>query len=277
MKTSLLKFKPMYKWIPTALTLGNTLCGFAAILNCLQAYRHDGDIESLVKVFSLSAWLIVGAMVFDMLDGWTARKFNVTSSHGLQMDSLADMVTFGVSPAIMIAVLAQMAGTPQYANLKFDFLPFQAVWVFCAIYVSCVALRLALYNVMAMEGRSTKGFRGLPSPGGAAAVASLIFVYKYLQANDTEGAALIIRLLPFYAAILGFIMVSPIPYEHLGKWLGKRKNNKLKIFLVIIFFSIFSFKPYLVAAISINAYILFGLLKYFTSLVMSKQGVKSEA
>ena len=260
MKTNLLKFKRVYKFIPTALTLGNTLCGFAAILNCLQAYRYADDFNQLISLMTISSWLIVGAMIFDMLDGWTARKLNASSSHGLQMDSLADMVTFGVAPGIMIAVMAQL-GDIHGELLRFNFLNLQLVWIFCGIYVSCVALRLALYNVMAMEGDMDSTFHGLPSPGGAAAVCSLIFAFNYLNNNDVENAHILIKILPFYAAILGLLMVSPFPYEHIGKWLGKQENNKLKILVVIIFFSAFSYRPYLIAALAINIYILFGPVK----------------
>ena len=91
------------KWVPNALTLGNSLCGFAAILCTLQVYGKDCPAE---KVFLVTALLILGAMVFDAFDGYAARLLNAASVHGIQMDSLADMVTFGVAPATAVAVMA---------------------------------------------------------------------------------------------------------------------------------------------------------------------------
>ncbi|NQZ67030.1 MAG: CDP-alcohol phosphatidyltransferase family protein [Lentisphaeria bacterium] len=267
-----MKLKKAYRAIPTALTLGNTLCGFGAILNTLKAYEADADVPAILV---RSGWLIVCAMIFDMLDGWTARKLNASSDHGMHMDSLADMVTFGVAPAVMVSVLAHKE------TVNFGF-PHQFVWICCAIYVGCVALRLATYNVMTLNkeeqetvDQSEDAFSGLPSPGAAAAVSSLIFLYnsttidlefyKFHFSKET-----IAKILPFYAAILGFIMVSKVPYMHFGKWLGSKKNNKLKMFIVIIFFMAFAKKSVLMSALVINVYVIWGLIKYFLLKIKSK-------
>ena len=72
------------------------------------------------------------------------------------------------------------------------------------------------------------------------------------------------------AAILGFIMVSKVPYMHFGKWLGSKKNNKLKMFIVIIFFMAFAKKSVLMSALVINVYVIWGLIKYFLLKIKSK-------
>lgn len=160
----LIKRNRWIKWVPNALTLGNSLCGFAAILYTLQVYEkmmyRDGS-DGIEKIFAFSACMILFAMVFDAFDGYAARLLNAASLHGIQMDSLADMVTFGVAPATLVAVMAHsmrsLAGNQ-----------FRLVWCLCAIYLGCAALRLAKYNVHAiLEKKSSDKFSGLPSPGAA--------------------------------------------------------------------------------------------------------------
>lgn len=252
MRTGLLPLRRLYRYIPTALTLGNSLLGFSAILYTLHAYAPELG-EEVPNLLEVSAWMIVFAMVFDMLDGWAARLLNAKSLHGMQMDSLADMVTFGVAPAVLVAVMAH--------TQELDVLPYLWVWVLCATYLGCVALRLALYNVIALsdkeEEEHSDDFHGLPSPGAAAAVCSLVILHETANFNFK----VIAQLLPFYAAMLGFLMVSPIPYTHVGHWLGSKRRNTLRIFLLIVFFVFFSWDKRLVAAIAINAYVLSGPVK----------------
>jgi CDP-diacylglycerol---serine O-phosphatidyltransferase len=250
MKTRLLRLKTAYRYIPTCLTLGNTMCGFTAVLFTLQAYRlSQAEVPALL---ARSAWLIVGAMIFDMADGWTARKLNATSSHGLQMDSLADMVTFGVAPGVMVAVMA-------HAHRGFEWLSYPWVWLLATIYVFCVTLRLALYNVLAMQHGSSDSFHGLPSPGAAAAVCSLIVLYR--TNPDAPLYSQVIEFMPFYAGILGLLMVSPIRYVHISKWLGSRRRHKLKLFMVIVFAMLLIWHPAIVGTIAINLYVLSGPLR----------------
>ena len=121
-----------FRYVPNSLTLCNSLCGFAAILNTLQAYYHIGDPKNIINVMVVSSWIIICAMVFDALDGFAARIFNAASMHGIQMDSLADMVTFGVAPAVIAAILTHC--------LKEEMSRFQNILVYgcCSIYISVV-------------------------------------------------------------------------------------------------------------------------------------------
>lgn len=256
MRNIFLPLRRLFRFLPTGLTLGNSLCGFAAILQTLQAYAPDKSQE-VPQVFAISAWLIIGAMFFDMLDGWAARLLHADSEYGIEMDSLADMVTFGVAPAVMMAVMAHTS--------ELDWLDYRLVWTMCAIYLACVALRLALYNVKARQEHKSTEFHGLPSPGGAAAVCSLVI----LNSRDASEFMILRELLPLYATVLGFLMVSSIPYAHLGHWLGDRKKYKLKLVVIIAFFMLFSWRSRLVAAVVINLYVLSGpvraLLNWRTS------------
>ncbi|MDD3886268.1 MAG: CDP-alcohol phosphatidyltransferase family protein [Victivallaceae bacterium] len=210
------------KWVPNSLTLCNSLCGFAAILCTLRVYERD---TNQISVFIVSAAVICFAMVFDALDGFAARIFNAASMHGLQMDSLSDMVTFGVAPAALVAIMTHcLRDTPM--NRPQELL----VYVLCSIYLGCAALRLATYNVHAMlEKKGGESFHGLPTPGGAAAIAALVF---FAGAHEVAVEKMALYL-PFYAAVLGLLMVSPIPYTHMGKWLTSVHRNRKRGFALI--------------------------------------------
>lgn len=233
------------KYVPNSLTLCNSLCGFAAILYTIRAF-HNSDYDS--QALLISAWIILFAMVFDALDGFAARIFNAASMHGMQMDSLADMVTFGVAPAAIIAVMAHSIND---ATGTFDIY----VYGMSCIYMGGAALRLATYNVHALlHKKSGDRFSGLPSPGAAAGVCSVLLVFNNAGLYDRFAVELAIYL-PIYAAVLGFLMVSHIPYLHVGKWIfSARRNGRNFVILVILLIVIAVFKINALAVL-INIYI----------------------
>ena len=220
------------KYVPNFLTICNSLCGFAAILLLFTAYQASP--EKAVKIFVIASIMIFSAMIFDVFDGLAARLLNAASLHGIQMDSLSDMVTFGVTPAIMIAAAS---------NCFFDW---EVIWwkelyiyLFCSVYIGGAALRLATYNVNAtLKVKSSDNFSGLPSPGAAAAICVAIF---FLWANNglsEEKQILAAWLLPAYSAILGLLMTSNIPYIHAGKWLMSIRRNRKKLPLVVLMLAV---------------------------------------
>jgi len=192
--------------------------------------------------------MILFAMVFDALDGFAARILNAASMHGLQMDSLSDMVTFGVAPATLVAVMAHSLNTLRPNQ-------FIVVWILCAAYLGCAALRLAKYNVHAiLEKKSGDKFSGLPSPGAAAAVCSVVI----FCANTHGEIHKIVSFLPIYAAILGLLMVSNIPYMHFGKWLSSARRNKKRLFIIALIIAAVIWSPALSSVVLINAYVAWG-------------------
>ena len=249
------------KFIPNSLTLCNSLCGYAAILITLQAYKNAGDNQAMATIFAWSAGMILFAMVFDMFDGFTARLLNATSLEGLQMDSLADMTTFGVAPATLVAV---MAHNMRHIERTGGFIP---ICILCGIYLGCAALRLATYNVHAMyEKKSSETFTGLPSPGAAAALCTIIL----FAATEKGGNALrdYFRYLPTYAMALGFLMVSQVPYLHFGKFLVSARHNRKRAMIVIFLLlswlvSSFLVNPFLFPFLLVNIYVFWGLIAYF--------------
>ena len=246
------------KHVPNALTLCNSLCGFAAILYTLQVYDSPKNPE---EVLAISAWIILFAMVFDALDGFAARLFNAASRHGIQMDSLADMITFGVAPAVLVAVMAHNEARETAAG-KEHFV----IWIFCAIYLGAAAIRLATYNVHAiLEKKSGDKFTGLPSPGAASAVCSMIIFYSMKNGEIHQ----IAYILPVYTAVLGFLMVSTIPYTHMGKWVASVKRNKKRLFALCIALVFLVWNFQLAAVILVTAYVFSGPI----ILILSKIGI----
>ncbi len=220
------------KNIPNLLTICNSLCGFAAILLILPISKYS-SLDSAMDTFVLCSALVFFAMIFDVFDGFAARLLNAVSLHGIQMDSLSDMVTFGMTPAVLVASAAKCL-------FSWDMNLWQHIYVylFCSIYIGGAALRLATYNVNAtMKTKSSENFSGLPSPGGAAAICVAIF---FIWSNRLYGEWAISAawILPAYSAILGLLMNSSIPYIHAGKWLMSIRRNRKKLPLVVLMIAV---------------------------------------
>ena len=248
MKKQLNYFIRRKKWlkaIPNTLTVCNSLCGYAAILAALKAYKYGAKPEI---VFVVASCLILSAMIFDALDGFAARMLNAASLKGIQMDSLADMTTFGVAPAVLVAVMAHI-----YSATKFGY---GVAWCLCGLYLACAAHRLAQYNVQTMvEKKSSTNFSGLPTPGGAAAVCSLVFLFSHYD----EGH-FFVRFLPIYVGVLGLLLVSNVQYTHVGKWLVNTKRNKKRYILIGVIIVAAIISPAVTAAAVINIYVIWGLV-----------------
>ena len=255
------------KLVPNFLTICNSLCGFGAILYSLQVYTYEKEFAP--QILTLCSLIILYAMVFDALDGFAARLFKAASLCGLQMDSLSDLVTFGVAPAVVVAVMVHRLKELQGGKYYF-------VWVMCAVYLACAAFRLATYNVHAMvEHKNTDKFDGLPSPGAAAALCSLVILFN---ATPTEHMVLL-TVLPIYAGLLGVLMVSKIRYQHMGKWLQSTRRNRSRFVALLVFTALFFvFNPIYVAVASINIYVLSGPIGAFFRLFSHKNvEVQTEA
>ena len=128
---------------PTLLTLGNLICGFFAIVVAARIEKPESlvsDIDSVLldaRNLMQSGCLIFLAMIFDGLDGYVARLAPTSSDFGAQLDSLCDVVSFGVAPGFLLVKMC-----PQ-----FTYVHDQAVWIIAATYAACAALRLARFNV----------------------------------------------------------------------------------------------------------------------------------
>ena len=213
---------------PAMFTLGNLVCGFFAIVAAARVELPTqadppATYERVMKDFDstdenhnllLCGWLIFLAMVFDALDGHVARLARAPTEFGAQLDSMADMVTFGVAPAFLLVKMCH-----RFTFLHVDH-TIQPVWLIAATYAACVALRLARFNVESDEDDDHMQFNGLPSPAAAGAVAGFAILFYYLRLEDTRIPAaaridtVVQMALPFYGLLLAVLMVSRIPYPH---------------------------------------------------------------
>ena len=198
------------------------MCGFFAIVVAARigapteyigpnpaAPIADFDVSDPTHNIMLSGWLIFLAMVFDALDGHVARLSRTSSDFGAQLDSLCDVVTFGVAPGFLLVKMC-----PEFAVQNRE-----AIWIIAASFPACAALRLARFNVETGEDDDHMHFSGLPSPAAAAAVAGFAILFYTLrkETNDFDTTSIdlaIQNILPFFAAIVAALMVSRIPYPH---------------------------------------------------------------
>jgi CDP-diacylglycerol--serine O-phosphatidyltransferase len=229
---------------------------------------HGQALGLALPTFTIAAWMIFSAMIFDVCDGLAARLLNAASLHGIQMDSLADMVTFGVTPAVMIALLSQclLNWAPTIGQAV-------TIYLLCCVYLGGAALRLATYNVHAtLEKKSSDTFSGLPSPGAAAALCVALF-YIRVHVTDIKILQYCWIALPVFAAILGLLMTSTIPYIHAGKWLMSIRRNRKKLPLVILMLAVIICFAWDGLAFLTLAYILSGpVMLIFEKLLLKKTG-----
>ncbi|AKF09520.1 CDP-diacylglycerol--serine O-phosphatidyltransferase [Sandaracinus amylolyticus] len=184
--------------LPNLFTLSSIFCGFYAIVACTTA---NGSGETSAEDFYRAALLIVFAMFFDVIDGRVARLTKTQSAFGVQIDSLADVVSFGIAPAIL--VYRWSLHTLGVGGLIASF-----------AYVACGAIRLARFNVMATSPSGApkkpgKYIMGLPIPGAAGALVSII-VANFAVTGSLQSAP---EVMLGVVIALSFFMVSTVPFR----------------------------------------------------------------
>ncbi len=198
--------------LPSLITILNGVCGFSAI-----ALTSKGT-------FAMAGYMLLLAMIADMLDGRVARMSQSTSSFGGQLDSLCDIISFGVAPAfLMLKVLEyKFTGFAELNPAIGNFLQ-RFIWLAAAAYISCAAIRLARFNVENEEDESAHmSFIGLPTPAAAGVIVSLVIFHQEtlpeLSAKNTLAYLIcenaIIYALPFLLLAVAVLMVSRIRYQH---------------------------------------------------------------
>jgi CDP-diacylglycerol--serine O-phosphatidyltransferase len=201
--------------IPTSLSILNIFFGFRSIIysaRAIEAIAHGrGDLAT--QYFETACLSILFAAIFDTFDGLVARALGATSEFGKEYDSLADVVTFGAAPAVLVYAWGLHGLGRLGSGIAFVFL-------------AAVSLRLARFNVM--TGKSDyRYFVGVPSPGGAMVLASMIF-YAPTPVTD-QRFAFIVALVTVFTA---FSMVSPIRYRS-QKGLVLQRERSIMTFLIL--------------------------------------------
>lgn len=248
-------------FLPSLATLGNAVCGFAAMYVVLMAPSTSGH-DPLARFFSenrflAASYLVLLSMIFDALDGRLARWTRHTTDFGGQLDSLADVISFGAAPAMIALALVKDSAPDLPLPLS------RLIWAVGAIYMSCAAIRLARFNVSNEHGEQHHmSFLGLPSPGAAAAVIGLVLIQRdlfWMGAGDDGyrffrfAAGACIYFLPFLVLACGLLMVSEFRYSHLvNKYLkGRRPIGRLVTTIAVLGLLLLTFHRYTIGVITI--------------------------
>ena len=228
--------------LPSLITILNGVFGFAAIVfagkGVLAATNNFSYHMLELSYFAMSGYMILLAMIADMLDGRLARMHQSTSSFGGQLDSLCDIISFGVAPAFLMlkvleSKLAEFAGLNPATETFLE----RFIWLAAAGYISCAAIRLARFNVENEEDESAHmSFVGLPTPAAAGVIVSLVILHQ----ETLPSLNVIIYALPFLALGVAVLMVSRIRYPHiLNQYLkGKKPFAYLMRVLLLLAFVI---------------------------------------
>jgi CDP-diacylglycerol--serine O-phosphatidyltransferase len=215
--------------VPSLFTTGNLLCGYIAV------------IRSLEGEFYWAAVALFIAALLDRVDGWVARLTGTSSDFGVQLDSIADMISFGMAPAVLVYAWA-LAGQPRPWTLA----PF--------LYLAAGAARLARFNIQS-PGQDKRYFVGLPIPAAACALAACVF-YSPARVTDPLASGLVAVLV----ATLSALMVSKVRYRSFKEIDLRRRIRWVMVSLMAFAYLLVAASPEFVALVLSFSYLLSGLL-----------------
>ncbi len=266
---------PKIYLLPNLMTAGNLFCGFAAILRIVEgALLQAGagpDPAAIATAAELAAgkfhaaiWLILASCIFDLLDGRLARLGGNESSFGREFDSLADVVSFGVAPALMV-----------YRIVLHEF-P-RMGWIIASLYLVCGALRLARFNCLAASDSvaANKEFKGFPIPAAAGVIASITLFMLWLddRGRDIGNGKWVLAVLMVF---LSWMMFSGFKYPSF-KSINWRTTRSLPRFIAIVFVLVVTAMYYeWMPAVIFVSYLLYGFLRPFLSRKL-KEEIEEEA
>jgi CDP-diacylglycerol--serine O-phosphatidyltransferase len=254
---------PKVYLLPNLLTAGNLFCGFMAILQIIQGSLEHSMTDSIlgsdhwIKCYERSLWFILGACICDLLDGRLARLGGKESAFGREFDSLADLVSFGLAPSLMVYKII-------LADLPEDFRWVGSLVAF--VYLVAGAMRLARFNVVSAQPHTdgNKDFIGFSIPAAAGLVASITLFLLHFYKTDKEIGNWR-YLLPVLLLILSCMMYSRIRYPSFKNidWKAKRSLPNviltfLALWLVVKFY-------WCSLAIVFLAYLVYGFVRPFVS------------
>lgn len=225
-----------------------TLCGlFAGFYSIIALFRED---------YVASAWAIIVAIVLDGLDGWVARLTHSTTKFGIELDSLADVISFGVAPSLLL--------------YKWSLMPFKRVgWAAVFLFVSCGALRLARFNVQ-MGSTEKKSFTGLPIPGGAAIVASSVIFFGEYEISHQGSLFMLIT-----TYVIALLMVSTLRFHGLKEIDFSKRKPFWFLVAVALIFAIFWMHPETALFVFAMIYLAVGIVENVYLLIRRKPAKKT--
>jgi CDP-diacylglycerol---serine O-phosphatidyltransferase len=251
--------------LPNLMTAGNLFCGFMAVISCIHARLAESALSgeyldaTAPDHYRTAVWFIFGAAIFDSLDGRLARLGGRESLFGAEFDSLADVVSFGIAPALMMffLILSPSQGIPWFRNIG---------WFVGFVYLLCAAMRLARFNVITNpllhpeQKELSNDFVGLPVPAAAATVAALVLFLLKLADLDKSLNRYALGL-PFLMLLIAFLMMSTVRYPS-GKKVDLQTQTKARRFVIFIICAglLVLFKEFAFICVCL-AYIFYGLIR----------------
>jgi CDP-diacylglycerol---serine O-phosphatidyltransferase len=224
------RFKRGVYLLPSMFTVANLFCGYACVVYATQAD------------FDTAAVFIGIAMVLDTLDGFVARLTKTSSAFGVQLDSLADVVSFGLAPAIL-------AFTWGLWPLK------RLGWAAGFIFVTAAAMRLARFNIQTAAATDKRYFVGMPSPAAASVIAATVYLYPYgLQEREAALPALAMVLVP------AFLMVSTIRFRSIKAIDVGWRRSYVALFIVALALALIASHPRVALVTLSYAYVVAALV-----------------
>lgn len=266
--------EPKIYFLPNLMTAGNLACGFFAVLMILksQIEVQRGSIplppkeyyEISKQYYEYAILLIFGSCLFDLLDGRLARLGGQDSPFGREFDSLADIISFGMAPAMLLSVAVLFP----LGNVG---------WAIALVYLVCGAMRLARFNCLAAlpkKENASSDFRGLPIPMAAGFIASLTFLLIDLYKNDRE-LGLWKYILAGAMLGLSFLMISDIRYPSFKKVDWRTRGTLGAILIaVLLILALIQFR-YEMPVVLFSAFLLYGFVRPWVSQKLRK-GIEVE-
>jgi len=247
---------PKIYLLPNLMTAGNLFCGFIAILSVFEAMRLGG-IENLADskaYFERAIGLILGACIFDVLDGRLARLGGQESSFGREFDSIADTVSFGVAPALLV-----MSAVLNEFNNALG-------WTVAFFYLLCGGMRLARFNCLAAEDSHTSShyFRGIPIPAAAGLISSVTWFVIWMGENARDLNRFKYFFL-FLMVALSFLMFSSLKYPSFKSvsWRTKRSMPGVVGLVLLLVVTVINYQW--MPALLFILYLFYGLVRPWVS------------
>jgi CDP-diacylglycerol---serine O-phosphatidyltransferase len=228
--------------LPSLLTVGNIFFGYYAILACMRDHN-----------FILASQYIGIAIILDCLDGFVARLTNSSSGFGLQLDSLADVISFGIAPSVL-ALVWGLSATEKGLALVAAF-----------TFAICGAMRLARFNIQA---GNLKHFVGLPIPGGGGAIAAIVYFFK-----DPITSPIYSHIMVAVVFLFSFLMISTIRYPSLKHLVLRKKSHLTILVIALLIASIVIYSEWTLLILAM-AYGISGLVVRLYSAVRRKKPIE---
>lgn len=243
--------EPRIYVLPTMMTAGNILSGFVAIL---EIFKGREGLVTTHYYYAIIA--ILAACLFDVLDGRLARLGGQESPFGRELDSIADIVSFGVAPALLVHDIV-LSSIEKPAGIGF---------IIASAYLVCGATRLARFNCIAASDDKTnsKHFRGCPIPAAAGVISSLTLLLLWLDGENKPlgywkyGLAVLM-------ALLSYLMVSNLEYPSFKSvnWRTRRSSQVVIVVILIMAFTVWNWQW--MPAVLFVSYLLYGLVRPWIS------------